>query len=254
MERLTEKKYWEKGWSNIVLPARYLSDYSHKMIANKFLEIIKNNHISVEKIIELGGCPGRWSDFFNTHFSCQCDIIDYGENSCEITKKNYELLGIKGKIINEDIFDFNGVERKYDIVISDGLVEHFEQLGPIFTKHLDLLNFNGLLMIGVPNVKQSFFYNYFSKKNEKSYRGFRIVQKEELINEAKKNNLDIIFCDYLGIINLGVVNWSFVKNKFVNNLLAYFFQFFNSLLGLVEIKKETKIFSPYIYLICKKIN
>lgn len=251
MEKLTSKEYWENSWNGIPLPAGYLNDYSHGIIAEKIIDILKKDNIKIESMIELGGCPGRWSDFFNTHFYCKCDIIDYGENNCRITEKNYKLLGIKGEIFNKDVFSVEKEMKHYDVVISDGLIEHFTELEPIFKKHLDFLNKKGILIIGVPNIKQSCFYDYFARKDYESYKGYRIVNKEDLIKEARKYNVEIKFCDYLGVVNFGLIHWNFIRIKFIKRSFDYLMQFLNSFLLVTKIKKETKLFSPYIFLICK---
>lgn len=250
--RLTKKEYWETGWKNMQLPASFLDDYSHRVISKKFLETIRGLNIKPEKIIELGGCPGRWPDFFSKNFSCVCDALDYGENNCEITRKNFELLGISGNIYNQDLFDNTLAKESYDVVISDGLVEHFETMGEVFGKHCELVKKGGLLIVGVPNIKQSSFYDYFAKKDPVGYAGYRAVEKKELIDAAVKYGLKIKFCGYLGVINLGLVGWGFVKNKYAKHAVSYFLEAVNRILKIIRIKKESKIFSPYIYLIARK--
>ena len=254
MERLTKEEYWEESWKNIQLPAAYLTDHSHKIIAKKVISLFKKNDFIPEKIIELGGCPGRWPDFFNKEYGSYCDVVDYGKNNCEITVENYKMLGIKGEVYNQDLFSNSLKNESYDMVISDGLVEHFSELGLIFKKHVELLKQNGFLIIGVPNIKKSPFYNYFAKKDPESYNGHKFIKKEELYSEAEENNLEIIFCDYLGVFNPGLVHWDFIKNSNVKMFFDYSFQFINSALSFMNIKRESKLFSPYIFLVCKKTD
>lgn len=252
MASLTTKEYWQENWQKIPLPATYPDDYSHEIIADKFLTIIGQNGKTTQKIIELGGCPGRWANFFNQHFHCRCDVIDFGKNNFKLTKKNYQILGIHGHIFNQDIFSNNLVKNSYDLVLSDGLVEHFSELKSIFYEHVKLLNKNGLLIIGTPNIKGSPFYNYFAKKDWTSYKGHRYITKKQLRKEAQKYHFTIIFCDYLGVINPGIIHWSFIKNRLIKKIIDYSIVFINLLFSKTKIKKESKLFSPYIYLICKK--
>lgn len=249
--RLTKKEYWESSWKNIQLPAIFLSDYSHEIISKKFLKVIKDLNVSPKKIIELGGCPGRWSDFFSKKFSCRCDVLEYGENNCKITEKNYKLLGINGTIFNQDLFDNTIEKESYDVVISDGLVEHFDELEVVFGKHVELVKKGGMLIIGVPNIKQAPIYNYFAKKDEKGYGGYRIIEKEEFMRVATNFGLKIEFCDYLGVFNPGLVSWEFIRNKYVGVAIGYFFAILDRMLKIVKIRKESRFLSPYIYLICK---
>lgn len=141
--------------------------------------------------------------------------------------------------------------HKYDIVLSDGLVEHFKDSNKVFENHVKLLKDNGLLIIGVPNIKKSIFYNFFSKLNQKSYQSFRNVTVFELEQLVKKNKLQVLFCNYLGIVNLGVIN-SFSFSKIGKILHVYLNYFVDLFLKKSKIKLESKTFSPYIFLIAKK--
>lgn len=252
MARLTEKSFWEETWENLPLPAPFLADYSHQIILRKFLYIIKKNKSNIGKFIEIGGCPGRWADFFTRNFRATCDMIEYGKNNCRIAQKNYQLLGISGKIFNQDIFHNTLKKNSYDIVLSDGLVEHFDEMLPIFRKHAELVKKGGLLVIGVPNIKQSRFYDFFAKKDKASYKGYRAVEKNELISAAKKLQLKILFCDYLGVVNPGLVHWGFIKNTLLQKIVNLSIYLLNFAIAALRITKESPTFSPYIYLIAKK--
>ncbi|MDD3774128.1 MAG: methyltransferase domain-containing protein [Patescibacteria group bacterium] len=253
--KLSTKKHWENNWSQIRLPAKSIKCYSNKLAYKKIVKIFKKYNFRPKTFLEIGGCPGRWADFFNTNFQSICDVIDYEKKGCALTKKNFKLLKIKGKIYNQDIFNNTLSKEYYDVVLSAGLVEHFDHLEPIFDKHWELLKKGGFLIISVPNIKKSKFYDYFAKKHKESYRGYRAVTKKELIKIAKRKKLKIIFCDYLGVINLGVVKRTILKNNFFKKIGKFFDYLFFGLERIItfsHIKKETKMFSPNIYLIAKK--
>ena len=134
--------------------------------------------------------------------------------------------------------------------MSDGLIEHFISSEDVFKNHLKYLKNGGLLIISVPNIKQSWLYNYFAKKDKVGYLGYRAVAKEELKKMAIKNNLKIEFCGYSGVFNIGVANTESLD--FLGKFLFIFVELIlNVFLKIFNVKKETKTFSPYIYLIAK---
>jgi|SRR6185369_11839030 len=248
--KLTTKEFWSDGWKDIHLPARYFyNDYSRKIIASLLEKVIP---LSAVSFLEIGGCPGRWADFFHTKYKMVSDSMDYDENNIEILKENYRLIGINGEVFLGDITDTNvKPDRKYDVVLSEGLIEHFIDSKDVFENHLKYLKSGGILIIGVPNIKKSWLYDYFARFDARGYVGYRHVGKSELEGYAKKCDLEILYCGYTGVFNLGVAytnELGFILGKvyIVASLVSSFF------LNLLRIKRETRFFSPYIYLIARK--
>jgi len=250
MNSLTTKEYWSEGWKKIKLPARFFfNDYSHLIISGLIDKFINKKHTN---FLEIGGCPGRWADYFNTKHSMVCDSMDYDENNVKLTKENYKLLGIKGDVFLGDITNSEFEPRKkYNIVLSNGLVEHFVDSSEVFRNHVKFLKSRGLLIIGVPNIKKSWFYDFLAKFDKIGYAGYRHVDKSELLKYAKDNKLEVYFCNYIGVFNLGLINFN-VSNSFIYKLFIAVHLIFSFITKTLKIKKESLIFSPYIFLIAKK--
>lgn len=250
MEKLSTKEHWENNWNNTELPARFNTDYSNRVISDKIVRCLGATR--PKKILEIGGCPGRWSDFFFREYGCQCDIVDYEENGCKATEENYRLLNIKGDVYCQDIFKHTLPLNSYDLVMSAGLVEHFTEIEPIFTRHLDLAKNGGLLVIGVPNIFDSKSYNRVLKMYGKEAI-HRRVSREELAKAATQHGLEILYCDYLGVIGFGLMKRLLFKNSVLRRLSGPIFYLLDRLLFIVPIKKEGSQLSPKIYLIARKV-
>lgn len=251
LNNLTKKEFWSEGWKKIKLPARFFyGNYSHVVISDLIDQHVEGN--VYEKFLEIGGCPGRWADYFFAKFEMECDSMDYDQNNIDITNKNYKLIGIKGRAFLGDITKVDIPNKKYDVVLSDGLIEHFVDSNEVFNNHVKYLNKNGLLIVGVPNIKNSCFYNFFAKRDKIGYAGYRHVSREELISYARKNDLKILYCDYIGVFNIGLVH-SYTLNFLIAKLFVLISMISDILFKLLRVKKESKLFSPYIYIIAKKI-
>lgn len=250
INNLTDKKFWSNNWKYIRLPARFFyNDFSH-LILDKLISSFIDG--SKKSFLEVGGCPGRWADYFYTKHNMICDSMDYDENNIKITKENYNILGIKGDVFIGDITDSRfPIQKQYDVVLSDGLIEHFLDSDNVFENHVKFLKNRGLLVMGVPNIKKSWFYNFFSKHDKESYNGYRHVDKKELRRLAEANHLDVLFCDYVGVFNIGLINMN-SYGKLFKLFLIFSHIFLTAFLRLLRISKETSVFSPYIYLIAKK--
>lgn len=247
---LTDKKYWSDSWKEIRLPARFFyHDFSHSVVdslISKFMSGTEKN------FLEIGGCPGRWADYFDTKHKMSCDSMDYDENNVKIIKKNYELLGIRGDVFCGDITDSSfSSGKQYDVVLSDGLLEHFADSREVFRNHVKFLKQGGLLIIGVPNIKESWFYDFFSKHDRKSYIGYRNVDVWELNELSLENDLSVLFCGYVGVFNIGLINMN-SYNLSIKIIMLVAHVCLSGLLNIFGIRKESKTFSPYIYLIARK--
>ncbi len=248
---LTTQEFWKNNWKNLNLPARHFTDnYSHIIIDRLFSRYISNRY---KNFLEIGGCPGRWADYFYHKFNLICDSMDYDEYNVKLTKLNYELLKIKGKVFQGDItkIEERDVKKKYDIVFSDGLIEHFLDSSLVVENHTRFLDSQGLLIMGVPNIKKSWFYNFWAKKDSVAYQGYRHVSRKELRKYALDNGLEILFCDYVGVFNIGLVHsfrlhWLTQKMFIIIDVVGGWF------LKTLRIKKESPTFSPYIFLIARK--
>jgi 2-polyprenyl-3-methyl-5-hydroxy-6-metoxy-1,4-benzoquinol methylase len=68
-------------------------------------------------------------------------------------REAFEGVNLNLIIYNRDIFgDLSDLPR-FDIVFSMGLIEHFSDPDAIVGKHVELLNKQGILLLGVPNYR-----------------------------------------------------------------------------------------------------
>jgi SAM-dependent methyltransferase len=247
---LSSNSYWEKIWNGIELPAKFFDNYANERISDIIQKFISDKNY--KNVLEIGGCPGRWAHYFSSKNNLICDSSDYNEMNVRITEQNYKFLGINGAVYLDDIRDpkYHSLKH-YDIVISQGLIEHFRDLTEIFKNHLRYLNNGGTLIIGVPNIKNSFFYRGLQNFDKKILDTFRNVSQLELESLARESHLEILFCGYIGVFNLGLVNFTNFR-KISKKILIYFSAIADRALKIAEIKKESPTFSPYIFLIAKK--
>ena len=91
--------------------------------------------------------------FFNKELNYQIDGVEYLDIACRKTEENFRLNEIeKFHLFQHDFFSFN-TKEKYDLVSSFGFIEHFDNTEEVFAKHCDLVNDNGYLVIGLPNLR-----------------------------------------------------------------------------------------------------
>ena len=155
-DRLTEQAFWERYWENLQLPAVVDTKFSFdrclsKALLNQLFNIppplISKGKRSV---LEIGAAPGKWLSIFpQDRYSVSG--VEYSEQGIKAFRENMNILGIEPlNLIHGDFFTLDPIPT-YDVVMSLGFVEHFDDPIPVIRRHVEWLRPGGALVIGVPN-------------------------------------------------------------------------------------------------------
>ncbi|KKH95133.1 hypothetical protein EO95_00780 [Methanosarcina sp. 1.H.T.1A.1] len=162
---LTEKEYWVKFWDSVIVPNKvdltFSNDANIVTILNKFL--VADN---TKRAFEVGCAPGKWLIYLSENYNYSVDGCEYIEAASKKTMENLKICGVDGFNIYTGDFLKMDFDTKYDVVISLGFIEHFEDTDSVCKKHADLLKEGGLLIIGVPKLTGLNYY--IAKQVDKS--------------------------------------------------------------------------------------
>ena len=145
---LTDRDFWKNYWENkkdlaFKVPETHTF---HKIIA----DLVKKGNI--KSAIELGGFPGYYAIFLKKYFGVETTLFDYYIHPGvlndvlavnDLTKKDIA-------VIEGDLFNYQPAEQ-YDLVLSAGLIEHFNDTKDIIARHLTFLKPGGTILITLPN-------------------------------------------------------------------------------------------------------
>jgi len=154
--RLTEQAFWEKYWQNLSLPCVVDPNFSfERCLSSVLLERLSELPLpriseGRRSVLEIGAAPGKWLSLFPQDRYTVAGI-EYSQQGMDALQRNMELLGISPReLIHGDFFE---VEPRpvYDIVMSLGFVEHFDDPVAVISRHIEWLRPGGALVIGVPN-------------------------------------------------------------------------------------------------------
>lgn len=240
---LTDRSFWTSYWESkpdlaVPVPPDYLFYKQLRRITRQQ---------DCKTAIELGGFPGYYSIFLKNYARLDVTLLDYFIHR-PILKK---VLGVNGlapediEIIEADLFSYQP-QQQYDLVLSCGLIEHFEDTKDIIERHIPFLNPGGTLFITLPNfkgingwVQKTFDRDNYLKHNISS------MDPEMLGNIAATLGLTVKYCGYFGGYSLWLEN----KQKKSAPLRAFIKTLW--FIGKVPLKIfpfESKILSPYIIL------
>lgn len=149
-QNLTDRTFWKSFWESkkdlifFLKPNYIFGDILAQIIADK----------KIKTAIELGGFPGYYATYLKKYQGLDTTLFDYYVHEGlikELLLKN----GLKDgdiNIIEADLFSYQP-KQLYDLVLSFGLIEHFNDTKSIIQTHLQFLKPGGTLFITLPNFK-----------------------------------------------------------------------------------------------------
>jgi SAM-dependent methyltransferase len=142
-DRKTDEFFWKKYWDGF---------RPYRISSVLFSEILDTLPAGRKDFIEIGGYPGTFSIYLKKSKNYDVTILDSfidREKIREMERLN-GLVENSINIIKADLAGFK-TEKKYDVVMSNGFIEHFEDVKTVIGAHLDLLKVGGLLFVALPN-------------------------------------------------------------------------------------------------------
>ena len=238
---LTDKPFWANYWeSKKGLAFKVPPDYTFYKLLGK---IVKDYNPGTA--IELGGFPGYYAIFLKKYFSLATTLFDFYVHPGvlkEVLDAN-QLGESDVEVIEGDLFKYQP-QMQYGLVLSCGLIEHFNDTKDIIQKHLQFLKAGGTLFITLPN---------FTGVN-----GW--VQRKYDMDNYRKHNISSMdpklladYCSELGLKNVEVFYYGkfsiWLENRSQQTGLAKAFIKTLWLCGKLATKiipVESKMLSPYI--------
>jgi SAM-dependent methyltransferase len=244
---LTDRAFWVNYWESkkglaVQLPSNYLF---HRQLA----DVIQKDN--VKTAIELGGFPGYYAVFLKKYFKLDVTLLDYFVHPPvvnELLEKN-DLTEKDIHIIETDLFNYTP-EKQYDLVLSCGLIEHFNDTADIINRHIAFVKPGGTLFITLPNFKavNGWFQKNFDKENYDKHN-IDSMDPALLKSICEQAGLKEVKSGYYGHFSV----W--LENESQKSAGVRLFKKAVWLTGKIFTKIipfESKNLSPYIILVAKK--
>jgi SAM-dependent methyltransferase len=240
---LTDRSFWKAFWESRiglifkVKPNYVFGDILGKIIADK----------GIKNAIELGGFPGYYSIYLKKYQNLNTTLLDYFIHP-ELVNKLLAANDLKPgdiNIVEADLFTYQPVQ-KFDMVLSFGLIEHFNDTRFIINEHLKFLKPGGTLFITLPNFKSvnGWVQKNFDKENYDKHN-INSMDLDLLKNACKELGLKDIEAYYHGKFSVWLENKSEQKglSKAIVKAIWLAGKVFTKIVPV-----ESKALSPYMVL------
>jgi SAM-dependent methyltransferase len=141
-ENLTDPAYWHDTFGTLEPFA-----FGSSPFARYYRRYLKPD--PAKSCIEVGAFPGANLGYLAKNFGYRPTAIDFVDNA-EFIDANMRYNGITTcTLVCKDFLQWEPSER-YDVVVSHGFIEHFDDYRDVIARHVRLLKPGGLLFLSVP--------------------------------------------------------------------------------------------------------
>lgn len=151
--KLTDVADWDNSWSeSSVATIRF----DPRIPIYRDIDRVLRRHVMPSddrRFLEIGAYPGYLMWYFNRYFRHQVSGLEFVNWCCARARELLANEGVDAEIIEADLFQYEPPRgaRLWDVVASNGFIEHFEDTAPVIDRHRRLIADNGLLVLVVPN-------------------------------------------------------------------------------------------------------
>jgi 2-polyprenyl-3-methyl-5-hydroxy-6-metoxy-1,4-benzoquinol methylase len=261
-DKLSTREYWDSVLMQADLPRISTRRSYHQRITMDFVDGFIRGE-GYKTFFEVGCGSSGWLPYFARKYDLLVSGIDYSAAGCRLAEQNLDLLGIPYReIICKDIFEPGCTGgKKYDIVFSYGVIEHFKHPGDLVHIFSEFLNPGGLLISSIPNLNglmgwmsRHFVNDIFSMH--------RIIDIKQMIKYHENQDLVCLKTAFAGTFTLSVLPlvkskiWIYKpgssQRKITSFLVSAIDKMANNFFKLTGINLPSRFFSPYIISVARK--
>ena len=222
------EKYWSNIWRNSYARkafdpkatglVRYLKQYLyiqlHILLSDIFSRIPTRNM----KILEIGCANSIWLPYFAREYGFKVFGLDYSDIGCKLTEEILNKEGIRGKIICDNFLEPKiNLYEQFDVVFSNGVVEHFNDTQLVMAKIASFAKEGGKIITLIPNIVG--IIGYIQKHFDRNIFDKHVpLTPHDLKQASEKVGLSVAKCSYWLFVNFGVINLQNLDEMNITNL------------------------------------
>ena len=255
------KSYWDHSWENRSLPqaidprAKGLNYYVNRKFHEFFRETFSELDTKEKKILEIGCAGSEWLPYFAKEFGFTVCGLDYSEKGCQQAREILANERVEGEVVCSDLFSPpQSMLEAFDVVVSFGVVEHFENTAGCLQALSQFLKPGGLAITVIPNMIG--LIGSIQKIVDRRVFDIHVPLDERALAAHHKPSLHVLSCRYFLFVNWGVINIEHWEGSMLYRvgvrLRSWMSKGFWVLEDLLPVLKPNRLTSPYINSIARK--
>ncbi len=212
-------------------------------------------------VLEVGSAPGDFLVRFARTFGATPFGVEYSPRGAERNRAVFAAADLDpAGVIEADFLSdsfLNEYRNRFDIVISRGFIEHFEDADAVVARHVDVLRPGGQLIILIPNLRGIYYvWTRTFNPGQLPLHNLAIMQKKRFLSLFSNAEVDQFRCSYFGTFSF----WMFTapaSARLLSSIIRSLWivqRGLNLAFRLIFAQRgcESSIFSPNLLVIGKK--
>jgi len=227
--KYTDQLYWENYYKNNKVEV----DNITKVVGayDEYWDILINScKHNPTSIIEIGAYPGRYIAYLASKYNLLPTALDFNSDRKKIEESFRVMKVTEFDIIQADFLSYR-TDKKYDLVISNGFIEHFENFNEVLNKHYEYLAPGGAMLIMIPNKRYlRKLYGYLVDYSNLKAHNLKSMRLQVFIDFAGRNNLHIKMLTYHGGFPFSVHQRLNIVQNCIYQIFRQFFKRINPII------------------------
>jgi 2-polyprenyl-3-methyl-5-hydroxy-6-metoxy-1,4-benzoquinol methylase len=259
----TGEDFWDTWWLSRPLPPPIdpyrsgLKNYPFRKFHEYFERVFAGYPTRGKKLIEIGCAQSVFLPYLAKYFGFDVSGLDRSELGCERARAILNREGVTGAVYRGDLFSPPPcLFQDFDVAISFGVVEHFEDTGKALGAIAKFLKREGRTMTSIPNL--SGMLGSLQKFFDRSIYDVHVpLDKEALAAAHGQAGLEILACEYFLPVSLDVLNIDRWPKGLAYKITLHSFALLSRAVWLLSdylpLLRPNRWSSPYIICVAQKL-
>ena len=200
--------------------------------------------------LEIGCYPGRFLYYFAREFGYRVSGLDFLPEAARLPAM-LAANGVKSQVYVADFLTFQP-EKRYDVVLSLGVVEHFIQWQEILERHIALLKPGGTLVIEFPNFRYGQYW--LRRLIDPGFDAGHVLEVMDpglWLRALTERGFEIQYGDYFQTFQIWIGPPGFAGLTTLRKALFACAYLVHKVVSWLKIDFPNRYFSPYVLIIAK---
>jgi 2-polyprenyl-3-methyl-5-hydroxy-6-metoxy-1,4-benzoquinol methylase len=211
MAELTNPDQWTRFYGTKVTFGRLNRWVNRSVIERELYDVMAESLPARPgtSVVEMGCANSDWLPYYWSDYGYSIYGIDYLEAGCRLAERKLEAAGCsEHRIFCGDFRDLHEkTGRQFDIVVSFGVIEHFEEPGELIATFRRYLRDGGLMITVCPNTAGHAMHlqKYVDKR---IYDGHLRFGLDDLVEYHRHGGMETLRASHLGLMSLNNLDFS----------------------------------------------